>query len=82
MQVSGCLVVLQRICATKEESEILRLRSVFKFICMLYEAKEWIKRERRDRLGETEGLGITKSTTTTTTITTTVTMSGIITKTA
>ena len=61
---SGYLVLLQHICSTKEESDIFLLwRSVFNFIGMatgLHEAKEWIEREKGDRL--------TTTTTTTTTI--------------
>ena len=82
---SGYLVLLQHICSTKEESDIFLLwRSVFNFIGMatgLREAKEWIEREKRDRLWKTDGLRNTKSTmnTTNTTITTTESMITIIT---
>ena len=89
---SGYLGLQQHICSKKEESDILLLlRSVFSFIGMatgLHEAEEWVEREKRDRLGETDGLGSMKSTktkqtttktTTTITITKTVTMIAIVT---
>ena len=51
--------MLQQICSTKEESDILPLlRSVFNLIGMttgLHEAKERIEREKRHRLEKTEG---------------------------
>ena len=46
----------------QESDIILLLRSVFDFIGKatgLREAKDWIEREKRGRLGKTEGLGNT-----------------------
>ena len=55
---SGYLVLLQHICSTKEESDMLLLmRSVFKLSGMatgLREAKEWREGEKTD---VTEGRG-------------------------
>ena len=58
------------------------MRSVFNLIVMtigLQEAKHWIEREKRDRWGKIEGLGLGKTKRTTITTTTTLTMIAIIT---